>query len=101
MSLQAAAPPRLVWFCVLCAAAALALAAPADEREWLAGDSHIHSHWSTRYTVEAALPAVDRDLYVRVRGTNTADLEPSVDGAGENPWLDLWFYSNPIFIEVE
>ena len=54
-----------------------------------------------RYAVEAALPAVDRDLYVRVRGTNTNDLEPPVDGAGENPWGDLWFYSNPIFIEVE
>ena len=54
-----------------------------------------------RYAVETALPAVDRDLYVRVRGTNTADLEPPVDGAGENPWHDLWFYSNPIFIEVE
>ena len=54
-----------------------------------------------RYSLEAALPAADRDLYVRVRGTSTADLEPAMDGPGENPWHDLWFYSNPIFIEVE
>ena len=54
-----------------------------------------------RYALEAALPAVDRDLYVRVRGTSTDDLEPRMDGPGENPWHDLWFYSNPIFIEVE
>ena len=54
-----------------------------------------------RYAVEAVLPAVDRDLYLRVRGTSTEDLEPPVDGAGENPWHDLWFYSNPIFIEVD
>ena len=54
-----------------------------------------------RYSLEAALPAADHDLYVRVRGTSTADLEPAMDGPGENPWHDLWFYSNPIFIEVE
>ena len=54
-----------------------------------------------RYAVEALLPAVDHDLYVRVRGTNTEDLEPPMDGPEENPWHDLWFYSNPIFIEVE
>ena len=54
-----------------------------------------------RYALEAALPAVDRDLYVRVRGTSTGDLEPGLDDPEENPWHDLWFYSNPIFIEVE
>ena len=48
-----------------------------------------------RYAIEAALPAVDRDLYVRVRGTSTGDLEPRLDGPEENPWHDLWFYSNP------
>ena len=28
-------------------------------------------------------------------------LEPAMDPPGENPWTDLWFYSNPIFIEVK
>ena len=52
------------------------------------------------YSVETTLPAVDRDVYIRVRGTNTADAEPLMDEPGEDPWADLWFYSNPIFIDV-
>ena len=52
------------------------------------------------YTIETTLPALDRSVYVRVRGTNGADLEPPMDELGENPWADLWFYSNPIFIDV-
>ena len=52
------------------------------------------------YRVETTLPAVDRDVYIRVRGTNTADAEPLMDEPGEDPWADLWFYSNPIFIDV-
>jgi len=39
-------------------------------------------------------------IYVRVRGTNGSELEPLADTAGENPWSDLWFYANPIFVEV-
>jgi hypothetical protein len=48
------------------------------------------------YTVEA----VDRPRYFRVRGTSTAELEPADDFIGEDPWSDLWFYSNPVFIEI-
>ncbi len=36
--------------------------------------------------------------YIRVRGTNTGELEPENDPAAENPWHDLWFYSNPVFV---
>lgn len=43
---------------------------------------------------------VQQSFYLRVRGTNTSELEPLEDPDGENPWADLWFYSNPIFIEV-
>lgn len=39
-------------------------------------------------------------LYLRVRGTNTAELEPSEDPAGEDPWGDLWFYANPTFVTL-
>ena len=49
---------------------------------------------------DITLPALSRSAYVRLRGTNGADLEPLMDAAGENPWLDLWFYSNPVFIDV-
>jgi len=45
--------------------------------------------------------SVSAPLYVRVRGTNTNELEPIVDPPDENPWQDLWFYSNPVFIEIQ
>lgn len=41
---------------------------------------------------------VETDTYVRVRGTNTDEMEPLPD-ADEDPWSDLWFYSNPVFIQ--
>ena len=47
------------------------------------------------------LEDIDSDMYVRVRGTNGSEMEPAEDPAGEDPWSDLWFYSNPIFIDVE
>ena len=37
-------------------------------------------------------------MYVRVRGTSTTELEPEPDAHGADPWADLWFYSNPVFI---
>ncbi|OGT72111.1 MAG: phosphoesterase [Gammaproteobacteria bacterium RIFCSPLOWO2_02_FULL_57_10] len=45
-----------------------------------------------RYRIEA----LESDHYIRVRGTNTEELEPSLDPLGEDPWTDLWFYSNPV-----
>jgi hypothetical protein len=47
-----------------------------------------------------SLGSLDGDVYLRVRGTSTQELEPSPDPAGEDPWSDLWFYSNPIFVNV-
>ena len=46
------------------------------------------------------LDDVSGSLYLRVRGTNTTELEPEEDTRGEDPWFDLWFYSNPIFVEA-
>ena len=51
-------------------------------------------------TLRTTLPKINRDVYLRVRGTNGNDVEPLMDVPGEDPWADLWFYSNPIFIEV-
>lgn len=42
------------------------------------------------------LGALSSDQYIRVRGTSTAQPEPELDPRGENPWSDLWFYSNPV-----
>ena len=51
-------------------------------------------------TMTLTLPAVHHSGYLRVRGTNTSELEPERDPPGEDPWSDLWFYSNPIFITL-
>ncbi len=53
------------------------------------------------YTIVTALTAIEGNAYIRVRGTSTSDPEPVMDARGENPWADLWFYSNPIFIDVD
>jgi hypothetical protein len=42
----------------------------------------------------------ERSGYFRLRGTNGEELEPTSDEIGEDPWSDLWFYSNPIFVRV-
>jgi hypothetical protein len=52
-------------------------------------------------TITTRVSAGAHGVFVRVRGTNTAELEPAPDPPGESPWQDLWFYSNPLFIEVE
>jgi hypothetical protein len=44
---------------------------------------------------------VQAPLYLRLRGTSGGELEPADDPAGENPWNDLWFYANPIFVRLE
>jgi len=46
------------------------------------------------------LEDVSVDSYLRVRGTDGSELEPEPDPRGEDPWSDLWFYSNPIFLHV-
>ncbi|MDQ8161082.1 MAG: phosphoesterase [Gemmatimonadota bacterium] len=51
-------------------------------------------------TMSVTLPNVRSASYIRVRGTSTTELEPSADPRGEDPWSDLWFYANPIFISI-
>lgn len=50
--------------------------------------------------IEHTLSAVESPLYIRVRGTSTEELEPEPDGDREDAWRDLWFYANPIFVEL-
>lgn len=47
---------------------------------------------------ELAIP--EHGGFVRARGTNTSQAEPLADRRGEDPWQDLWFYSNPVFVEA-
>lgn len=41
---------------------------------------------------------VSRSFFVRVRGTNTSVVSPQLDPPDIDPWSDLWFYGNPIFV---
>ncbi len=62
-----------------------------SERDWQQkGDA---------FTLVTTIPAA-RDMYIRVRGTTSSELEPAMDPAGEDPWTDLWFYANPIFLQA-
>jgi len=47
-----------------------------------------------------SLPVPPRGGFVRVRGNSTGDVEAQMDERGEDPWDDLWFYSNPVFVNV-
>lgn len=51
------------------------------------------------YVIRHTLRDVTSKGYIRVRGTSTDEMEPAADGL-ESPWDDLWFYSNPVFIDV-
>ncbi|WP_057923740.1 hypothetical protein [Lysobacter capsici] len=63
-----------------------------------AGDWHPKGQWLTlRWDVKAP----PQGGFVRVRGTNTAEYAPKADIAGEDPWSDLWFYSNPVFLQTD
>ncbi|MEU6643948.1 PHP domain-containing protein [Saccharomonospora sp. NPDC046836] len=50
---------------------------------------------------------VDESFYLRIRGTDgrfsaPGSIEPRQDPiGGVDPWTDLWFYSNPVFVEVK
>lgn len=54
----------------------------------------------SKITITHEISDLSANEYVRVRGTNTGDLEPPIDYEGENAWGDLWFYTNPIFLET-
>lgn len=52
--------------------------------------------------IETTLSDIKHAQYIRIRGTNQLrEREPEVDPPGEDPWSDLWFYSNPVFIQVK
>lgn len=48
---------------------------------------------------------VTNSFYVRLRGTDgnfsaPGSIEPRLDPVPVDPWTDLWFYSNPVFVAV-
>lgn len=51
-------------------------------------------------SVSWVLPVPARGGFVRARGSSATELTPLSDVPGEDPWQDLWFYSNPVFVEA-
>ena len=48
---------------------------------------------------------VREPFYLRLRGTDgnrtaPGSIEPRLDEPGDDPWSDLWFYANPVFVDV-
>ena len=62
-----------------------------------ASDWQVDGAWRT---VSWVLPVPAQGGFVRARGSSTREVAPLPDVPGEDPWQDLWFYSNPVFIEV-
>ncbi|KLJ00293.1 hypothetical protein WQ56_09465 [Luteimonas sp. FCS-9] len=52
------------------------------------------------WSVDLEIPAPAAGAFVRARGSSTDEVEPLADVPGEDPWQDLWFYANPVFVEV-
>lgn len=63
-----------------------------DTATWVVEGEWIVARWT--------LPVPSQGGFVRVRGNNTGAVEALEDRPGEDPWEDLWFYSNPIFVGV-
>ncbi len=66
-----------------------------------------------RINLTLDLRDIDRPFYLRLRGTDGRRSQPGLLGAkvdphgpaadvrgNADPWQDLWFYSNPIFVDV-
>jgi len=58
-----------------------------------------------QWTFEHTFTNVDRSFYLRLRGSDGKQLDangnPPIDIIGDaNPWEDLWFYANPIFVDA-
>ena len=51
-------------------------------------------------TFQHRFAKVRKSFYVRARGTNTDVEAPRMDPLVLDPWDDLWFYSNPVFVRV-
>jgi len=62
-----------------------------DAGQWQREGDWITAQWH--------LPMPTAGGFVRARGSSTDEVTPLPDTKGEDPWQDLWFYSNPVFIK--
>lgn len=90
---------------------------PAGDRDsFTTPNTKVVKSWDTSQakgyaTLSYTFPKIDRPFYLRLRGTDgnrsavgylgqSVDPHgPAIDVVGDaDPWADLWFYSNPIFV---
>ncbi len=68
-----------------------------QSRHFAAADWQRDGDW---ISVTWAVPVPANGGFVRARGNSTGERVALADVPGEDPWQDLWFHSNPVFIEV-
>lgn len=66
-------------------------------RRWNANEWRTEGRWKI---VRWELPVPEGGAFVRARGSSTREPTPLPDVPGEDPWQDLAFYANPVFVEV-
>ncbi|WP_312319382.1 hypothetical protein [Stenotrophomonas sp.] len=68
-----------------------------QSRHFAATDWQRDGDW---ISVKWTLPVPANGGFVRARGNSTGERVALADVPGEDPWQDLWFHSNPVFVEV-
>ena len=68
-----------------------------QSRHFAASDWQRDGDW---ISVTWTLPVPANGGFVRARGNSTGERVALADLPGEDPWQDLWFHSNPVFVEV-
>lgn len=69
-----------------------------QSRHFAASDWQRDGDW---ISVEWTLPVPAKGGFVRARGNSTGERVALADVPGEDPWQDLWFHTNPVFVEVQ
>ncbi len=91
----------------------------ADPTEWRAPDTRVVATQEVggrtgTFVLRFPVPEVESSFYLRLRGSDGrlngpglrgADVDPAGPlsrprGDGGSPWDDLWFYTNPVFVDV-
>ncbi len=68
-----------------------------QSRYFAASDWQREGDW---ISVGWSLPVPTAGGFVRARGNSSGERVALADVAGEDPWQDLWFHSNPVFVQV-
>ncbi len=82
----------------------------SDRDSFTAPGAHVVESWEVKsnaheIVLDYRFPRIQQSFYLRLRGTDgnvsaPGSIEPRLDPLPVDPWTDLWFYSNPIFVEV-